>query len=130
VPAVGFALGLERLLGLLAAGGVELPGKDPHIYLVMDGEQGIARGMVFAEELRAVLPGLRLQVNCGGGSFKSQFKRADRSGAVFALVIGDSEAAQQQVVLKPLRSDADQESLLQQDIAGIIAARLQLPIAT
>jgi histidyl-tRNA synthetase len=130
VPAVGFALGLERLLGLLAAGDVELPGKDPHIYLVMDGEQGIARGMVFAEELRAVLPGLRLQVNCGGGSFKSQFKRADRSGAVFALVIGDSEAAQQQVVLKPLRSDADQESLLQQDIAGIIAARLQLPIAT
>jgi len=128
VPAVGFALGLERLLGLLDAGGVELPGKDPHIYLVVDGDQGVARGMVFAEELRAVLPGLRLQVNCGGGSFKSQFKRADRSGAVFALVIGDSEAAQQQAVLKPLRSDADQESLLQQDIAGIIAARLQLPI--
>jgi histidyl-tRNA synthetase len=130
VPAVGFALGLERLLGLLAAGGVELPGKDPHIYLVVDGEQGVARGMVFAEELRAVLPGLRLQVNCGGGSFKSQFKRADRSGAAYALVIGDSEAAQQQAVLKPLRSDADQESLMQQDIAGIIAARLQLPIVT
>jgi len=130
VPAVGFALGLERLLGLLAAGGVDLPGKDPHVYLVVDGEQGAARGMVFAEELRAALPGLRLQVNCGGGSFKSQFKRADRSGAVFALVIGDSEVEQQQVVLKPLRSDADQESLLQQDIAGIIAARLQLPIVT
>jgi histidyl-tRNA synthetase len=130
VPAVGFALGLERLLGLLDAGGVELPGKDPHIYLVVDGEQGAARGMVFAEELRAVLPGLRLQVNCGGGSFKSQFKRADRSGAAFALVIGDSEAAQQQAVLKPLRSTADQESLMQQDIAGIIAARLQLPIVT
>ena len=130
VPAVGFALGLERLLGLLAAGGVELPGKDPHIYLVVDGEQGVARGMVFAEELRAVLPDLRLQVNCGGGSFKSQFKRADRSGAAFALVIGDSEAAQQQAVLKPLRSTADQESLMQQDIAGIIAARLQLPIVT
>jgi histidyl-tRNA synthetase len=130
VPAVGFALGLERLLGLLAAGGVELPGKDPHVYLVVDGQQGTARGMVFAEELRAALPGLRLQLNCGGGSFKSQFKRADRSGAVLALVIGDSEAAQQQVVLKPLRSDADQQSLLQQDIAGIIAARLQLPIVT
>jgi histidyl-tRNA synthetase len=85
---------------------------------------------VFAEELRAVLPGLRLQVNCGGGSFKSQFKRADRSGAAYALVIGDSEAAQQQAVLKPLRSDAEQESLMQQDIAGIIAARLQLPIVT
>ncbi|MGD8629724.1 MAG: histidine--tRNA ligase [Gammaproteobacteria bacterium] len=130
VPAVGFALGLERLLGLLAAGGVDLPGNDPHVYLVMDGEQATERGMVFAEELRAALPGLRLQVNCGAGSFKSQFKRADRSGAIFALVIGDSEAAQQQVIVKPLRSDAGQELLLQQDIAGIIAARLQLPIVT
>jgi len=130
VPAVGFALGLERLLGLLAAGGVDLPGNDPHVYLVMDGEQATERGMVFAEELRAALPGLRLQVNCGAGSFKSQFKRADRSGAIFALVIGDSEAAQQQVIVRPLRSDAGQESLLQQDIAGIIAARLQLPIVT
>jgi histidyl-tRNA synthetase len=130
VPAVGFALGLERLLGLLAAGGVELPANDPHVYLVLDGEQGVARGMVFAEELRAALPGLRLQVNCGGGSFKSQFKRADRSGAVFALVIGDSEVAQQQVVLKPLRSDAGQESLLQQEIAGILGDRLQLAVPT
>ena len=130
VPAVGFALGLERLLGLLAAGGVDLPGNDPHVYLVMDGGQGTERGMLLAEELRAALPGLRLQVNCGGGSFKSQFKRADRSGAVFALVIGDSEVAQQQVVIKPLRSDAEQESLSQQDIAGIIAGRLQLPIVT
>jgi histidyl-tRNA synthetase len=118
------------LLGLLAAGGVDLPGNDPHVYLVMDGEQATERGMVFAEELRAALPGLRLQVNCGAGSFKSQFKRADRSGAIFALVIGDSEAAQQQVIVKPLRSDAGQELLLQQDIAGIIAARLQLPIVT
>jgi histidyl-tRNA synthetase len=96
----------------------------------MDGEQGTERGMVLAEELRAALPGLRLQANCGGGSFKSQFKRADRSGAVFALVIGDSEVAQQQVVIKPLRSDAGQESLSQRDIAGIIAGRLQLPIVT
>ena len=81
--------------------------------------------MVFAEELRAALPGLRLQANCGGGSFKSQFKRADRSGAGFALVIGDDEVAQQQVIVKPLRSDAAQETVLQQDIAGILGKRLQ-----
>jgi histidyl-tRNA synthetase len=86
--------------------------------------------MVFAEELRAALPDLRLQVNCGGGSFKSQFKRADRSGARFALVIGDDEAAQQQVVIKPLRSDAAQETVLQGDIAGILGERLQLAAAT
>ncbi len=130
VPAVGFAVGLERLLGLLAAGGVELPGNVPHVYLVLDGEQGSRRGMVFAEELRAALPGLRLQANCGGGSFKSQFKRADRSGASFALVIGDDEAAQQQVVLKPLRSEAAQETVLQGDIAGILGDRLQLAAVT
>jgi histidyl-tRNA synthetase len=126
VPAVGFAVGLERLLGLLAAGGVELPENVPHVYLVLDGEQGARRGMVFAEELRSALPGLRLQVNCGGGSFKSQFKRADRSGAGFALVIGDDEVARQQVIVKPLRSDAGQEKMLQQDVAGILGKRLQL----
>jgi histidyl-tRNA synthetase len=115
---------------LLAAGGGALPDNVPHVYLVLDGEQGARRGMVFAEELRAVLPDLRLQVNCGGGSFKSQFKRADRSGARFALVIGDDEAAQQQVVIKPLRSDAAQETVLQGDIAGILGERLQLAAAT
>jgi len=130
VPAVGFAVGLERLLGLLAAGGIELPENVPHVYLVLDGEQGSRRGMVFAEELRAALPGLRLQANCGGGSFKSQFKRADRSGASFALVIGDDEAVQQQVVFKPLRSAAAQETVLQQEIAGILGERLRLAVVT
>jgi histidyl-tRNA synthetase len=130
VPAVGFAVGLERLLGLLVAGGVELPENIPHVYLVLDGEQGSRRGMVLAEELRTVLPGLRLQSNCGGGSFKSQFKRADRSGASFALVMGDDEVTRQQVVLKPLRSEAAQETVAQQDLAGILGARLQLTAVT
>jgi histidyl-tRNA synthetase len=126
VPAVGFALGLERLLGLLAAGGVDLPGNDPHVYLVMDGEQATERGMVFAEELRAALPGLRLQVNCGAGSFKSQFKRADRSGAGIALVIGDDEAERGLVTWKPLRSDAVQESVPEPVVAQRLAEWLAL----
>jgi histidyl-tRNA synthetase len=129
VPAVGFAVGLERLLGLLAAGGVELPENVPHVYLVLVGEQGTRRGMVFAEELRAALPGLRLQSNCSGGSFRSQFKRADRSGAAIALVIGDDEVAQQQVVVKALRSDAAQETVLQADVANLLGERLQLAAA-
>jgi histidyl-tRNA synthetase len=129
VPAVGFAVGLERLLGLLAAGGVVLPENVPHVYLVLDGEQGNRRGMVFAEELRTALPGLRLQSNCGGGSFKSQFRRADRSGAAIALVIGDDEVAQRQVVVKPLRSDAAQETVMQTDIATMLGERLQLEAA-
>jgi histidyl-tRNA synthetase len=121
VPAVGFAVGLERLLGLLAAGGVELPVNEPHVYLVLSGALAEQRGMVFADELRTAIPGLRLQANCGGGSFKSQFKRADRSGAAFALVMGEDEVAQQRVLLKPLRERSEQESLSQQDVP----ARLQ-----
>jgi len=115
VPAVGFAVGLERLLGLLEAGGVDLPVNEPHVYLVLSGAQAEQRGMVFADELRTAIPGLRLQANCGGGSFKSQFKRADRSGAAYALVIGDDEAEQQRVLLKPLRDRSEQESLSQRD---------------
>ena len=125
VPAVGFAVGLERLLGLLEAGGVELPVNEPHVYLVLSGALAEQRGMVFADELRTAIPGLRLQANCGGGSFKSQFKRADRSGAAFALVMGDDEAAQQRVLLKPLRERLDQESLSLQDVP----ARLQEVLA-
>jgi histidyl-tRNA synthetase len=126
VPAIGFALGLERLLALLVQGGVELPEGNPHVYLVLGGDRAVHRGLLFADELRDSLPGLRLQVNCGGGSFKSQFKRADKSGALYALVIGDDEAAHGQVMFKPLRSDAEQESLPQQDAAGRLGAVLDL----
>ena len=126
VPAVGFAIGLERLLGLLEAGGTALPANEPHVYLVLSGTRAEQRGMVFADELRTAIPGLRLQANCGGGSFKSQFKRADRSGAAFALVMGDDEAAQQRVLLKPLRDRAEQESLMQGDVPQRLQAVLAL----
>jgi histidyl-tRNA synthetase len=126
VPAFGFALGLERLLALLQAGDVQLPASQPHVYLVLSGDEGIQRGMVFADELRDAIPELRLQVNCGGGSFKSQFKRADKSGAEYALVMGDDEVVQRQVVLKPLRSKAEQEVLAEQDAASRLAEVLVL----
>ena len=120
-PAFGFALGLERLLALLEAVNAEIPDCDPHVYLVLSGQQAVQRGMVFAEQLRTALPGLRLQSNCGNGSFKSQFKRADRSGAGIALVMGDDEVTQGTVILKPLRSEAGQETVSQQDVAARIA---------
>ncbi|MDH3901274.1 MAG: His/Gly/Thr/Pro-type tRNA ligase C-terminal domain-containing protein, partial [Gammaproteobacteria bacterium] len=106
----------------------ELPGNDPHVYLVLGGEQGIRCGMVFAEELREAVPGLRIQTNCGGGSFKSQFKRADRSGAGIALVIGDDEAALGQVAFKPLRGAGEQEVLARQDVAGRLGRVLDLQL--
>jgi histidyl-tRNA synthetase len=129
VAAVGFAVGLERLLGLLEAGGVDLPVNEPHVYLVLVGAQAERRGMVFADELRTAIPGLRLQANCGGGSFKSQFKRADRSGAAYALVIGEAEAEQETVLLKPLRDRAEQESFSQRDATARLQAVLALAVA-
>jgi histidyl-tRNA synthetase len=116
-PAFGFALGLERLLALLAAGGTALPDTSPHIYLVLNGDKAVHRGLVFADELRDVIPGLRLLTNCGNGSFKSQFKRADKSGARYALVIGDDEAEQGNVVLKPLRDESGQQVYAQAETA-------------
>ncbi len=67
--------------------------------------------MRLAEALRDQLPQLKLQVNCGGGSFKSQFKKADKSGAEYAIVIGDDEAARGEIALKPLRADREQLTL-------------------
>jgi histidyl-tRNA synthetase len=126
IPAVGFALGLERLIALLEATGKPLPDGNPHVYLVLGGEQGIRRGMVFAAQLRARLAGLRLQTNCGDGSFKSQFKRADRSGAGIALVIGDDEARQGLVTVKRLRAGAEQETLPEAAVARRLADLLAL----
>jgi histidyl-tRNA synthetase len=118
VPAFGFAIGMERLLALLQESGADLAAASPHVFLVMSGEAARRRGLVLAEELRDAVPGLRLQTCCDGGSFKSQFKRADRSGAQFALVLGDEETAAGTVVMKPLRSDHEQQSLQQQQLAG------------
>ncbi len=122
-PAVGFAMGVERLVLLLAQKGVALaPAVD--VYLMASGDAAERRAVVLAEELRNALPRLRLQLNAGGGSFKSQFKRADRSGASIALVLGDDELANGVVGLKMLREDQAQESIPVQQIAGVLDARL------
>jgi histidyl-tRNA synthetase len=121
-PAFGFALGLERLLALLQAGTADIPLHHPHVYLVLNGLQAVQHGMVFAEQLRTAMPGLRLLTNCGNGSFKSQFKRADRSGAGIALVMGDNEVREGSVIIKSLRDETEQETLPQQQVAARISA--------
>ncbi|MGA7802509.1 MAG: histidine--tRNA ligase [Gammaproteobacteria bacterium] len=121
-PAVGFAIGLERLVALLEELGVTPPVRDPHAYLVLMGEAAQRRGLALAESLRDALPGLRLQAHCGGGSFKSQFKRADRSGATLALVLGDDELSRGQVTVKPLRVVGEQEVLAQEQLVARLRA--------
>ncbi len=104
-PAAGFAMGVERLLELLNELGGSATPPAPHAYLVLAGENTLQAGYALAERLRNDLPALRLQVNLGGGSFKAQFKRADKSGAEVALVIGEDELANGQIVIKALRGE-------------------------
>jgi len=115
--AVGFAMGLERLLSLLGEQGVELPNQAPHLYMVLAGPAAERQGPVVAETLRETLPFLRLQVNCGGGSFKSQFKRADRSGASLVLILGDDEVENRTVAIKPMREQGEQVICPQEELA-------------
>ena len=109
-PGVGFAMGQERLVELLRT---QSPSNRlaPHVYFVMAGEGTTERGMQLAEHLRQNVNGIRLQINLGGGSFKSQFKRADRSGAALALVLGEDELQHDAVTIKHLRDDSEQKRL-------------------
>ncbi|MET0088178.1 MAG: histidine--tRNA ligase [Sedimenticola sp.] len=110
-PAVGFAMGVERLIALLEEDQDKLDLKQADAYLVLVGEEAQRQGMQLAEKLRDQLPGLRLITNCGGGSFKSQFKKADRSGARVALVLGEDELNRGVIGIKHLREKAEQQQL-------------------
>ena len=117
-PAVGFAMGLERLIALLENQQAEVPDSAPHLYIVAMGDTAQREGLLIAERLRDDLPWLRIQTHCGGGSFKSQFKKADRSGAHYALVIGEDEVARKEAGIKPLRDRSEQRSVAFDDLAG------------
>jgi histidyl-tRNA synthetase len=119
-PACGFAMGVERLLALLeAVDGLPQPAS-PDVYLVHQGETARRPAFQVAENLRAV--GMDVLLHCGGGSFKSQMKKADASGADFAVIIGDDEAATGDVQLKHLRDEAfGQQRIKAEDLADIIS---------
>jgi len=102
-PACGFAMGVERLVGLLRDAGGETKGAAMDVYLVHQGHAASRLAVRVAEGLRYA--GVDVLFHCGGGSFKSQMKKADASGATFAVIIGDDEAAVGEVALKPLRAD-------------------------
>ncbi len=122
-PAVGFAMGLERLLGLLEGSAIALD-TAPHAYLVAVGEAAEDAALVLAERLRSELPGLRLLANGGGGNFKSQLKRADKSGAAHALILGDAELAAGCVGVKSLREDGEQVTIARGQLAAHLSARI------
>ncbi len=122
-PAVGFAMGLERLVELAEQTGFSA---EPTVdaYLVAVGETAQAAAPGIAERLRDTLPTLRLLTHCGGGSFKSQFKKADKSGARFALVLGEEELERAVIGVKDLRANNEQRELRIDDLASFLAASL------
>jgi len=93
VPAIGWALGEERIVELMRLSPGATAEASVDVYLALAGEAAERTGLRLAEQLRDALPGLRVETNCGGGSFKSQLKRADRSGARLAVILGDDEVA-------------------------------------
>jgi histidyl-tRNA synthetase len=118
-PAVGFAVGLERIVALLGeAQTVTPPPLDVYLVAVGDAAQGAALGI--AETLRDRPWGLRTLCHCGGGSFKSQFKKADKSGARFAVVLGDNELGRGVAGVKPLREAGDQTEVRLTDLPGFL----------
>lgn len=124
-PAVGWAMGVERLVGLFEECGGAAPNRNPQVYIVAVGDAALARGFEIAEDLRDSIDGVRVDLNLGGGSFKSQLKRADKSGAEYAVVLGDDEIAGDRVGLKPLRTNDDQIQLAADRVAQELSDRLK-----
>ncbi|MFL9812120.1 histidine--tRNA ligase [Stutzerimonas sp. VN223-3] len=125
-PGVGFAMGIERLVLLLETLELipEALNQPAHAFICAFGEEAELAALALAERLRDELPGLRLLLNAGGGSFKSQFKKADKSGARFALILGDDELAGRVVGCKPLRDDSEQQSIAWDALPERLAACL------
>jgi histidyl-tRNA synthetase len=118
--AIGFAIGIERLIALLEATSAlpEIPQTDA--YLVAVGEAAADKAPVFAESLRDQLPGFKLISHCGGGSFKSQFKRADRSGARWTLILGEEEINNETIGVKTMAT-GEQETVNWCDLAAYLS---------
>ncbi len=122
-PACGFAMGVERLIALIKESGGEPAAPAPDVYLVHQGDEASSLAFRVAEGLRD--QGINVLLHCGGGSFKSQMKKADGSGATFAVVIGDDEAVNGEAQLKSLREEGvAQRKLKVDDLAEAIIGQL------
>ena len=119
-PAAGFAVGLERLILLMQA--LDITVSAPaDLYIVTADENAYRHSLPRLDALRRQFPDLDMVQHLGGGSFKSQFKRADKSGAAWALVYGDAEVANNQVTLKPLRAEAEQQTIADAELESFLA---------
>jgi histidyl-tRNA synthetase len=122
-PAVGFAFGMERILLLMQQ---KEPKLEPplHAYLVTDTDAAFSSALKLANYLRSKVHGLKLMLHCGGGSFKNQFKKADKSGALYAIIMGEHEIKTHSVSLKSLKEDIPQQSLYQDELAEFLKLKI------
>jgi histidyl-tRNA synthetase len=123
--AVGFAMGMERLLALMETLDNVPVARSVDVYMIRVGEKAEKEGLRFAEVIRNEIPGLKLQVNCGGGSFKSQFKKADKIGAEYAIILGDDEVGRGEVGIKSLRHEQEQQTLTPAQAIAFFKEHLQ-----
>ncbi len=122
-PGVGFAMGVERVVELLVQAQQVPAQAASDVYVVVNGARAATAALAMVERLRDEVPRVRFEVNLGGGNFKTQFRRADRSGAALALIVGDDELARGVVGVKPLRQEAGQtECPIAELAAGVTAA--------
>ena len=125
-PAAGFALGIERLLALLETDEAEPEQGHTDIYLLLQGEASSRHGLKLAERLRDDFPAVNVLCNCGGGSFKSQIKKADKSGARLALILGEQELAADTVAVKYMREDREQVTIARHELNEFISQYFQI----
>jgi len=124
-PAAGFAIGMERLVLMMHQADKQYP-VEPllHAYVISDSEASYIAALKLANYLRAKVPHLRLMMNCGGGSIKAQFKKADKSHALYALIVGEHEMKTRSVTFKTLREDVPQQTLFHDELAEYLKLRI------
>jgi len=110
-PAIGWAMGMERLVSLFEYSNDKINKISPHIYIAIDGDEAQKKAFQISEELRELNPKIRIQLNMGGGSFKSQLKRADKSNSNYAIIIGLDELKNDYLSLKSLRRNQEQVTI-------------------
>ena len=118
-PAIGFALGMERILALLESQ-QQKPLQTVDIYMILIGAASEIKGLQISENIRDAVPGVKMITHCGGGSLKSQMKKADKSGAGIALIIAEDELENEQVTVKYLREKKEQETFSVDELAAFI----------
>ena len=119
-PAIGCAIGLERLIELVDQSDQNKENNPQKIYIVAVGSAAEGQGFLVAEELRDAYPEFSIEMNLNGGNFKQQFKRADKAGSDIALILGENEIKQQTIGIKPMRTEVPQKTVDRKELLSII----------